>query len=348
MVQYTQASVIQSFLQLAHATSFWSLSKMPRPKSSTSFRKNTTNFSDRNSNTEISPSKPIPISPNQLINDSKQRERSESIGSNTSNTSPTTGYSPMDKAISGKQVSKNSPSSGGSPFSTPPKQTSIASNFKRIPSNEKIPRDSFSYSPMPPFVLQEQYEKQQHYHHTGTSGIAIAGSFDDNFPIPPFPKKSTNLLSTSPQTNVWTLQANTTNVNKTNDSTKESILHIIREFESKLLFPKSPFDVIIDGCEINGEKTNEESNDLLFEKEKFKDPLFEVDDLDDNSLNDENMPFAFPNPNANSITLVSPTAQPITQLFMDVLVSFNDVEYPNGKELQKYILEQTNEIKKSL
>ena len=344
MVQYTQASVIQTFLQLAHATSFWSLSKMPRPKSSSSSRKNTNNSSDRNTNTEISPSKPIPISPNQVNNES----RSESIGSNPS----PTGYSPMDKALSGKQpISKNSPSpsSIGSPFSTPPKQTSIASNFKRTPSNEKIRRDSFSYSPMPPFVLQEQYEKQYNHHQTTTSGIAIAGSFEDYFPIsPPFPKNSSNLLSTSPQTNVWTLQANIGNMIKTNDDTKESILHIIREFESKVSFPKSPFDIINDGCEMDRNNTIEEdSNDLLL-KEKDTTTLFEVDEYDDNSLSDEIMPFAFPNPNVNSITLVSPSNQPITQLSMEILVSFNDVEYPNGKELQKYIMEKANEIKKSI
>ena len=306
-VQYTQANIIQSFLQLPHITSNWSLPNITRSKLTHSAR------TSIDPTLILSPSKPIPISSNE-----SQRERSESIGSNSSpisNPFLSGGYSPMDKRLLGKHISKTSPI-GSSPFSTPPKQSFIT-NFKQSsPSSRRE-----SSSPMPPFTLQD-------YNTASVSGIALSyGSVPPSFPL-----RNTNLTSTSPQNNTnssWTLRENNRHEKEATEDCKVQILQQLQEFELKRIPKKSPFDKDTDSSD----------------KDNFKDTLFDIEDFEDNSSQDESLPFALMNPNANSIAF-NPSTQPITQICIDSLITFNDsIEYSNGKVLQKAIISTLTEYK---
>ena len=330
-VKYTQASTIQSFLQLPSKTGLWSLAKLPK-HSSSSYSSSSSSQSSKKANhppqlVMSSPTKPIPISQN--LTDYR-RDRSESLGSIASG-----GYSPV--ADKGKYISKTSPS-GRSPFSTPPKQGSLSTNFKH-----HVRRDS--YSPMPPFTIQEPFLNTI----KTTSGIALSGSFDEPSHIISPLKHRANLISTSPQTNIWTLQSvSEANIRKahfdTIEDSKLQILQQLQEFQSKIKFPASPFDINTDS-RVND--LEPKSNDLIFEKDK-KDILFDVEDFYDNSLNDENMPFAEMNSNVNCVAM-SPDTHPVNQLSIEIapLVSFNDsIEYINGQALHAAITSKLNEYKK--
>jgi len=334
-VKYIQASTIQSFLQLPSTTGLWSLAKLPK-HSSSSYSSSSSSQSSRKTNHPpqlvISPTKPIPIFQNPLTE--YRRDRSESLGSVASG-----GYSPV--ADKGKYISKTSPS-GRSPFSTPPKQGSLSTNFKHVR------RDS--YSPMPPFTIQEPFLNT-----IKTSGIALSGSFDEpSYRSPPFPKHTTNLISTSPQTNIWTLQSvSENNIRKahfdTIEDSKLQILQQLQEFQSKIKFPASPFDINTNSRRVNDIVMEPKSNNLIFEKDK-KDNLFDIEDYDDNSLNDENMPFAEMNSHVNCVDM-NPDIHPVSQTSFTheivPLVSFNDsIEYINGQALHAAITLKLNEYKK--